>query len=342
MHLNQNPSILKKAQYDVTTSGENNDGNGQPVTPQAAATASAIDSGPISDRPLPRVSFAIPVRNGERFLGRALDSLLAQDFDDFEIVVCDNASTDKTPEVMRRYAERDRRVRCVMNEEDIGQIENFNRVYELSRGEFFRWMGADDWLEPAYARKCVAVLDTRPDAVGVTTQWRFMDDAGRVESIDVPGPRVDAPSPYQRLCLTLRLLQNPQALLFDPIYSLIRRDALQRTGLLPINPWTDRLLAVELCLLGSFCHLDDCLSTRRAAFERWKERLPRYHERLGRKRGHRVMLYVGCAKIVQRAPLSAGQKLGCFGATFAYWLRDDVRRRRQRIMRSLERRAQRA
>ena len=330
-----------KAQHDVIPSGENNDGNGQPGNPQASAPASAIDSGPISDRPLPRVSFAIPVRNGARFLGRALDSLLAQDFNDFEIVVCDNASTDKTPEVMRRYAERDRRVRCTRNEEDIGQIENFNRVYELARGEFFRWMGADDWLEPDYARKCVAVLDTRPDAVGVTTQWRFMDDAGHVESIDVPGPRVDAPTPYQRLCLTLGLLQNPQALLFDPIYSLIRRNALQRTGLLPVNPWTDRLLAVELCLLGSFCHLDDCLSTRRAAFERWKERLPRYHERLGRKRGHRVMLYVGCAEIVHRAPLSAGQKLGCFGATFAYWLRDDVRRRRQRIIRSLERRAQR-
>jgi glycosyltransferase involved in cell wall biosynthesis len=314
----------------------------QPVTLQALAPTSAIDSRPISDPPQPRVSFAIPVRNGERFLGRALDSLLAQDLDDFEIVVCDNASTDKTPEVMRRYAERDPRVRCILNEEDIGQIENFNRVYELSRGEFFRWMGADDWLEPAYARKCVAVLDTRPDAVGVTTQWRFMDDAGRVRSIDVPGPRVDAPTPYQRLCLTLRLLQNPQSLLFDPIYSLIRREALQRTGLLPINPWTDRLLAVELGLLGSFCHLDDCLSTRRAAFERWKERLPRYHVSLGRKRGHRVMLYVGCAKVVQRAPLSAVQKLGCFGAIFAYWMRDDLRRRRLRILRSLERRAQRA
>lgn len=324
------------------TSVKKNDGSRQPATSQAAEPASAIDSGPISDRPPPRVSFAIPVRNGERFLGRALDSLLAQDFDDFEIVVCDNASTDKTPEVMRRYAERDPRVRCILNEEDIGQIENFNRVYELSRGEFFRWMGADDWLEPEYARKCVAVLDTRPDAVGVTTQWRFMDDAGHIETIDVPGPRVDASTPYQRLCLTLRLLQNPQALLFDPIYSLIRRDALQRTGLLPINPWTDRLLALELSLLGSFCHLDDCLSTRRAAFERWKERLPRYHERLGRKRGHRVMLYVGCAKIVHCAPLSAGQKLGCFGAIFTYWLRDDVRRRRRRIMRSLERRAQRA
>ena len=308
------------------------------------STFTAVDpgKGPTADESRPTVSFAIPVRNGERFLGRALDSILAQDFDDFEVIVCDNASTDGTGKLVRDFARRDPRVRYIRNEENIGQIENFNRVFELSRGEFFRWMGADDWLEPDYARKCVAVLDTRPDAVGVTTQWRFMDDAGHIETIAVPGPRVDASTPYRRLCLTLRLLQNPQALLFDPIYSLIRRDALQRTGLLPINPWTDRLLALELCLLGSFCHLDDCLSTRRAAFERWKERLPRYHERLGRKRGHRVMLYVGCAKIVHRAPLSAGQKLGCFGAIFTYWLRDDVRRRRRRIMRSLERRAQRA
>jgi len=323
------------------TSGVKNNESRLPATSQATGPTSAIDSSPISDSAQPRVSFAIPVRNGERFLGRALDSLLAQDFEDFEIVVCDNASTDKTPDVMRRYAERDPRVRCILNAEDIGQIDNFNRVYDMSRGEFFRWMGADDWLEPEYARKCVAVLDSRPDAVGVTTQWRFMDDAGHVRSIDVPGPRVDAPTPYQRICLTLRLLQDPQALLFDPIYSMIRRDALQRTGLLPINPWTDRLLAVELCLLGSFCHIDDCLSTRRSAFERWKERLPRYHTRLGRKRGHRVMLYVGCAKIVKRASLSAGQKLGCLAAIFTYWLRDDVRRRRQRIMRSIERRAQR-
>jgi glycosyltransferase involved in cell wall biosynthesis len=150
-------------------SGVKNDWSKQPVTAQVAKPTSLIDSNPISAPPQPRVSFGIPVRNGGSFLGRALDSLLAQDFDDFEIVVCDNASTDKTPEVMQRYAERDPRVRCILNEEDIGQIENFNRVYELSRGEFFRWMGADDWLEPAYARKCVAVLDTRPDAVGATT-----------------------------------------------------------------------------------------------------------------------------------------------------------------------------
>jgi glycosyltransferase involved in cell wall biosynthesis len=288
------------------------------------------------------VSFAIPARNGESFIGRAIESILAQDFDDFEVVVCDNASTDGTGDIVRRYADRDRRVRYVRNPKDIGQIANFNRAFELSRGEFVRWMGADDWIERDYARKCVSALDARPDAVGVTTQWRFMDDAGQIEFLDVPGPRVDALTPWQRLRLTLRLLQSHQ-LLFDPIYSIIRRAAMERTGLLPVNRWTDRLLAVELCLLGPFCHLDDCLSTRRNAREPRKVRQQRYHTGYeGWQYTHRWMLYAAYAAIVRRAHLPVSQKLGCWSAILFYWLRDETRRRVRRLSRVLRRREQRS
>lgn len=285
----------------------------------------------------PRVSFAIPVCNAERFLGRAMDSLLAQDFEDFEVVVCDNASTDATRDLMLGYSERDARVRYIRNEKNIGQIENFNRVCQLARGEFVRWMGADDWLEPDYASKCVAALDARPDAVGVTTQWRYIDDTGKVDYLDVPGPRVDAPTPLRRLHLTLRLLQNGE-LLFDPIYSLMRRNVLERSGMLPINRWTDRLLAFELCLLGSFCHLDDFLATRRNAREPRKVRIERWHQRYEgwKKREHRWMLYMNYAKIVGRAPLTMWQKSGCWGLIFYYWLRDEIRRRWGRLRRQLK------
>ena len=287
--------------------------------------------------PRPRVSFAIPVYNAERFLDRALDSLLAQDYARFEVVVCDNASSDRTPVIVRRYAEKDDRVRYIRNGKNIGQIENFNRVFELSRGDFIRWMGADDWLEPDYARKCVAALDKRPDAVGVTTQWRYMDDDGEVDFLDVPGPRVDAPTPTGRLKITLRLLQNGE-LLFDPIYSLIRRKALERSGKLPINRWTDRLLAFELCLMGPFCHLDDFLATRRNAREPRKIRIERWHRHYKgwKKREHRWMLYLSYAKIVGRAPLTNGQRLICWGLIFFYWLRDETRRRSKRLMRRLK------
>jgi glycosyltransferase involved in cell wall biosynthesis len=102
------------------------------------------------EEPIPRVTFAVPVRNGEAFVRRALDSALAQDFDDFEIVVSDNASDDATPEILRDYSQRDPRIRLFANSENIGVIENVNRVFHLARGEFVRLLGCDDWLEPRY------------------------------------------------------------------------------------------------------------------------------------------------------------------------------------------------
>lgn len=304
------------------------------------STFTAIDpgKGPTADESRPMVSFAIPVRNGERFLGRALESILAQDFDDFEVIVCDNASTDGTGELVRGFVQRDPRVRYTRNEENIGQIENFNRVYELSRGEFFRWMGADDWLEPDFTSKCVAALKARQDAIGVTTQWRYVDDQNHVDILDVSGPRVDAPTASQRLHLVFSIFHSRQQILFDPIYSLIRRDALERTEMLSISRWTDRLLAVELCIQGSFCHLDEVLSARRNSRDPRSVRLPRYHDRLKEKeRGHRWMLYMGYAKIVNHASLAMRQKFHCWSLIFIFWLRDEFKRRVQRMKRSVRR-----
>lgn len=294
--------------------------------------------GPAADESRPMVSFGIPVRNGERFLGRALESILAQDFDDFEVIVCDNASTDGTGQLVGDFGRRDPRVRYIRNEENIGQIENFNRVFELSRGEFFRWMGADDWLEPDFASRCVAALKARQDAIGVTTQWRYVDDQNQVDFLDVSGPRVDAPTASQRLHLVFSIFHSRKQILFDPIYSLIRRDALERTEMLSISRWTDRLLAVELCIQGSFCHLDQVLSARRNARDPRSVRLPRYHDRLrGQQREHRWMLYMGYAKIVKRASLAMRQKVHCWSLIFIFWLRDEFRRRVQRMKRSVSR-----
>ena len=132
------------------------------------------------------------------------------------------------------------------------------------------------------------------------------------------------------------MLQNGE-LLFDPIYSLIRRDALKRSGMLPVYRWTDRLLAFELCLIGSFCHLDDFLATRRNAREPRRVRIERWHRRYKgwKKHEHRWMLYMNYAKIVDRTPLPIGQKLGCWGIVFYYWLRDEIRRRWKRLQRKM-------
>lgn len=81
----------------------------------------------------PLVSIGLPVYNGELYVARALESLLAQDLDDFEIVICDNASQDSTAEICTAYAERDPRVRLYSNPHNIGLAGNFNRTFELDR-----------------------------------------------------------------------------------------------------------------------------------------------------------------------------------------------------------------
>ena len=112
----------------------------------------------------PRVTIGLPVYNGEDFLESALDTLLAQTYTDFELVIADNASTDRTGEICRRAA-RDARVRYHRNDENVGAMRNFNRVFELARGEYFMWAAHDDAHEPDYLRRCVS-----PSAAGAMTR----------------------------------------------------------------------------------------------------------------------------------------------------------------------------
>lgn len=292
----------------------------------------------------PRLSFGLPVRNGARFLRRALDSFVAQDFQDFEVVISDNGSDDETEAICREMAEHDSRFRYCPNEGDIGQIENFNRVFQLSRGKYFRWIGADDWLEPRYASECVAALEANPSAIGVTTLWRLVDDEGGVEFEEYAGARVDSPRVRERLKRLLWFLQpGRNRLFFDPIYSMLRRDALERTALLPIDPWTDRFLALELCLLGPFCHVHECLASRRAAREGPAIRLPRYHKRYGQKRFPPVYtMYQGFASIIRKQPLPLAQKLVLGFVVFVHWVKAEFSRPYRRVSMALKRRLERS
>src|SRR5512139_3267591 len=113
----------------------------------------------------PRVSIGVPVYNGENFLKDALDSLLAQTFKDFEIVIADNVSTDQTEEICRSYAAKDARIRYYRNETNIGAGPNHNRVFELSRGEYFKWVCHDDMCAPEFLERCIEVLDRDPSVV---------------------------------------------------------------------------------------------------------------------------------------------------------------------------------
>src|SRR5512145_868606 len=117
----------------------------------------------MADRP--RVSIGLPVYQGARFIRNALESILAQTHEDFELIISDNASTDGTEAIVRAYAERDRRVKYHRNARNVGAAQNFNRVFSLASGEYFQWVAHDDVLAPACIARCVEVLDRERDVV---------------------------------------------------------------------------------------------------------------------------------------------------------------------------------
>jgi glycosyltransferase involved in cell wall biosynthesis len=113
----------------------------------------------------PLVSIGMPVYNGEKYIRQALDSLLAQDYENFELIISDNASTDDTWEICQQYAVRDSRIQLYRNDENMGAIYNFHRVLELSSGKRFMWAAHDDLWRLGFISELVGLLEATPSAV---------------------------------------------------------------------------------------------------------------------------------------------------------------------------------
>ena len=290
----------------------------------------------------PVVSFGVPVRNGAAFLRRLLESLEAQDFDNFEVVVCDNQSTDETRDIVQEFASSDRRFKYFLNETNIGQIENFNLVFERSSGRYFRWIGSDDWLEPSYARRCVEAFEANPDAVGVTTLWKYIDDEGQEEFIEYSGRRVDSKYLLPRMSRMLLALQATLGM--DPIYSALRSNVLKESGMLPIGLWTDRALSLRLAIMGPFVHVHECLAYRRNSREPEKICVARYHpsikeaERATDVRvAPRWTMYRDLAKAVRDSSLGRGYRAVGIGMVVFYGGTHHARALYHRAVRLVER-----
>jgi glycosyltransferase involved in cell wall biosynthesis len=208
----------------------------------------------------PRVTIGVPVYNGARYLEPCLDSLLAQTYEDIEIVISDNASTDRTPEICRAYRERDERVRYHRHSHNIGAAANFNYLPRHTRGELFKWAAHDDWCAPEFVERCVAALDQSPGDVLAFPRTIFVDAMGETLSkYDTDMRWRNHPTAIGRLDDLLG--DRVETLLHKctPQFGVIRRSALERTALMGAYNSSDLVLLVELALLGGFAQLDDYL-----------------------------------------------------------------------------------
>lgn len=201
----------------------------------------------------PKVSIASPVYNGERYLAKALDSVLAQTFGDFELIVTDNASTDATEQICREYAARDPRVRYVRNDHNVGVVANFNLGIELSRGEYFRWHCYDDLMAPRCLEACLGEMEADKTLAVTQCATELIDENGcHVEMFDREW-QLDAPEAHVRFWSML------WTRCFPPIFGLMRSDLVRKTHMFRPYVGADRYFLAELLLLGGLKYVPECL-----------------------------------------------------------------------------------
>lgn len=202
----------------------------------------------------PLVSIGMPVFNAERYLRRALDAVLAQDFSDFELILSDNGSTDGTEAICREYAARDSRIRYVRQDENLGALRNFTFVLEQARGEFFMWAAHDDAYAPTFVSRCLEQLNQCPRAVACCSEIIFLDERGRqiagmsYVNIDTNG-----------MSATERIFELIKRFNWYATYSLYRRDVLLKTPPLCAAFGLDVISLLNILLLGDIVKVPESL-----------------------------------------------------------------------------------
>ncbi|HEX4682843.1 MAG TPA: glycosyltransferase [Gemmatimonadaceae bacterium] len=261
----------------------------------------------------PRVTIGVPVYNGERYLRICLDSLVSQTFSDIRIIVCDNASTDRTGDIARQYAERDARVQYHRNPVNIGCPRNFTRVVELCTTPFFRWASVDDLSAPTFVERCMEVLEARPDVVQAYPRTLTIDGDGRVTGEQVDDIRTDAARPSDRYLAVTRRLGRCNA-----IYGVIRTEVLRRTAVLGTYIGSDITFQAELALYGAIAEVPEALFFRRMHAQAQsamsdEERARHYDPSLAPKRARKTSslwrhLWERTRSVV-RAPIAPSEKI---------------------------------
>jgi glycosyltransferase involved in cell wall biosynthesis len=211
----------------------------------------------------PLVSIGLPVFNGERYIPQALDSLLAQSYDNFELNISDNASTDGTEEICRLYAAKDHRVHYYRQPRNVGLMGNWRCVLQLASGEYFMWAQHDDCWSMNYIGTLLKCLLACPGAILAAGRTLYIDGDGNPYHLDPD----DAPVRHGNGSISTAkqlLQQHAQGWL----HGLFRRDELLR--LVPTffagDPWgADIVFVLELCLSQEIVGSDAAVMYKRVS-----------------------------------------------------------------------------
>lgn len=272
----------------------------------------------------PRLSIGLPVYNGERHIAESLRTLLNQTFEDYELIISDNASTDSTPDICSEFERLDSRVRFVRQPHNIGMTPNHNFVVEQSTGEFFKWASHSDLYAPDLLQRCVEALDRYDDVMLVHSWTATIDDSGALtQTLEYPLVTASRSVPVRFL-----------SLLFDSggddYYGVFRSEILRK--FLPQGSYfhSDRTVVTSVGLWGPFYQVPDWLYFRRdhtapevqkrSTTRGWSTNIdPRLANRLRHPAARLYAEYIwGYVKAIRCAPMSRQDRRQCYRCLLRY------------------------
>ncbi|MGE5365421.1 MAG: glycosyltransferase family 2 protein [Bacteroidota bacterium] len=268
---------------------------------------------------LPLVSVGLPVYNGENYVKSAIESILAQTYTNFELIISDNASTDSTQKICEEMAQKDSRIKYFRNEINIGASGNFRRVFELSAGKYFKWTGHDDVSAPGLLESLVNVLEHKEDYIlcySRTTRINEKDEV--ITSGYSDGLALYGNTPQKRLGQFFhRFRSNTYC---EPAFGLVRREVLAKTRLIEGYIASDEIMLGELAMRGRFFEVPESYFFRRIHPDaaghknRSVKDLAAWYNPGNRKKLQlrRWRMFAGYMDAVRRVPLSAYSKIACY------------------------------
>jgi|SRR5215813_5195841 len=286
---------------------------------------------------VPRLSIGLPVYNGEKYLAESIDALLGQTYEDFELIISDNASTDDTADICHRYGKQDSRIRYFRQPHNIGIAPNHNFAFQQSRGEMFKWASADDLYGRDLLQRCVGALDEYPDVVLAHSWTAAIDSADNVtQALEYPlatdSPR--APERFRSILFGSSGLfgtdsshiisaGNEGVIRADDSYGVIRADVLRQVARMESYWHGDQVCFVELTLHGRFYQVPDWLYFRRDHSDRAtragttvRARCANLDPRRAGRLHPTARLFAECIwgylAAVHRAPLSPTDRQECY------------------------------
>lgn len=209
------------------------------------------------------VSIGLPVHNGETFIRQAIDSLLAQDYVNIELIISDNASNDQTQNICMEYAAQDKRVRYYRSDLNMGACWNFNYVFEKSAGDYYMWASHDDYWKPSYISVCLKAYELSMDIVLSGTFCESFDPKKEKKTFIDQGITTIGFSPQDRFKKYKTVLHTGNHI-GGIFYGIYKKQFLLKVFPLKKVVAGDHLILADLSLYGAFITTKEQL-----VYKRW-------------------------------------------------------------------------